>query len=314
MPIFNTYKDKIMWFKNLRIYRFTKEFEFPDQEFEEKLATAPFVPCGKIQPKSYGWTEPMGKHGKMLIHSSGGKLLFCAKQEEKLLPASVINELLDEKAAEIEEQTGSKPGRKQKEQMKEELIIDLLPRAFSRKQNHFGYIDRHNKLLILNSSSSNKAEELTEFLRKTLGSLTIIPIKVNNNSTILMTQWVSGEELPGDFELGQTCELKEPGDDGGVVRCSKQDLLSDEIQAHISAGKEVQKLALKWDNKIEFVLHDDLSIKRLKFSDELQEKVDESAGEDPATRFDADFSLMTLELANFIPRLIEIFGGDKNTD
>lgn len=300
-----------MWFKNLKIYRFTKEFELSDQELEEQLSSAPFTPCAQTQPKSYGWTEPMGKHGKMYTHSSGGKVLFCAKQEEKLLPASIVNEILEEKVAEIEEQTGAKPGRKQKEQMKEELIIDLLPRAFSRKQNHFGYIDRVNKLLVLNSSSSNKAEELTEHLRKTLGTLTIIPFNVNNNATLIMTQWISGENLPPDFELGQTCELKELGEDGGTIRCSKLDLLSEEIQAHINAGKEVFKLALKWEDKIEFILHDDLSIKRLKFSDQILEKLDESAGEDPATRFDADFTLMTLELANFIPRLAEVFGADK---
>jgi len=302
-----------MWFKNLKVYRFTKDIETSDQEIEEKLATAPFTPCGKTQPKSYGWTEPMGKHGQMLTHSSGGKVLFCAKQEEKLLPASIINEILEEKVAEIEEQTGSKPGRKQKEQMKEELTIDLLPRAFSRKQNHFGYIDRQNKLLILNSSGGAKAEEFTEFLRKTLGSLTIIPFKVNNSPATLMTQWVTGNDIPPDFELGQICELKDPSEDGGTVRCSKQDLLSEEIQAHITAGKEVVKLALKWDDKIEFVLHDDLSVKRLKFSDEILEKADDSAGEDPATRFDADFALMTLELANFIPRLAEVFGADKKS-
>jgi len=303
-----------MWFKNLKIYRFTKDIELSDEELEDKLAASPFVPCGKTQPKSYGWTEAMGKHGKMFTHSSTGKVLFCAKQEDKLLPAAIVNELLDEKVAEIEEQSGNKPGRKQKEQMKDELIIELLPRAFSRKQSHFGYIDKQNKLLILNSSGGNKAEEFTEFLRKTLGSLSIIPIKVNNNPTLIMTQWLKDGKMPPDFELGQVCELKESGDDGGIIRCSKQDLLSDEIQAHINAGKEVYKLALKWEDKIEFVLHDDLSIKRLKFSDELLEKVDESGGEDPATRFDVDFSLMSLELANFIPRLIDVFGSEKNSD
>ena len=301
-----------MWFKNLKIYRFTKDIEFSDQELEEKLSSAPYTPCGKTQPKSYGWTEPMGKHGKMFTHCSGGKVLFCAKQEEKLLPRAIVNEMLEEKVAEIEEQTETKPGRKQKEQMKDELIIDLLPRAFSRKQNHFGYIDRQNKLLILNSSGGNKAEEFTEFLRKTLGSLQIIPFKTDVNPSIIMTQWVNTENLPSDFSLGQAIELKEMGEDAGTARCSKQDLLSEEVQAHISAGKEVTKLALKWDDKIEFVLHDDLSIKRLKFSDQILEKAD-SESEDPATRFDADFTLMTLELANFIPRLAEVFGDNNDS-
>ena len=42
----------------------------------------------------------------------------------------------------------------------------------------------------------------------------------------------------------------------------------------------------------------------------IQDQVSETNANDEAARFDVDFSIMSLELANFIPRLLEVFGGE----
>ena len=73
------------------------------------------------------------------------------------------------------------------------------------------------------------------------------------------------------------------------------------------------KLALNWNDTLECILQDDLAIKRLKFSDELLEQADNDGAEDAAAQFDADFNIMTGELARFIPRLIEILGGEQTS-
>jgi recombination associated protein RdgC len=51
-------------------------------------------------------------------------------------------------------------------------------------------------------------------------------------------------------------------------------------------------------------------IRRLKVLDIVQDEAERAAGDDPAERFDIDFSLMTLELRQFIPALVEAFGGE----
>jgi recombination associated protein RdgC len=304
-----------MWFKNLKIYQFSQNFELSDELLDEKLLSAAFSPCTQHQINSYGWTSPLGKisnnTNQMMVHASKDFVLFCAKEEQKLLPASVINDLLQEKIADIEAKEGHKPGKKQRDQLKEEIVIDLLPRAFSRFYQNFAYIDRVNQFLIVDAASSNKAEQLTEFLRKTLGSLPIVPIKPNKPIELILTSWLSEQNIPQQLITGQSCELKDPGEDGGTIRCSKHDLNSDEIKTHIDAGKLVTKLALTWQDKIEFILHDDLSIKRVRLTDTFLEQLDDETDEDALARFDADFNLMALEFSQFIPSLLSLFNSDE---
>ena len=59
------------------------------------------------------------------------------------------------------------------------------------------------------------------------------------------------------------------------------------------------------------MLHADLSIKRLRFEDVIREAEGDTDADDPASRFDLDFSLMTLELADFLPQLLKALGGEE---
>ena len=83
------------------------------------------------------------------------------------------------------------------------------------------------------------------------------------------------------------------------------------MKAHLLADKLVTKLALEWAETVSFVLGDDMAIKRLKFSEELREQNDDIVSEERNARLDADFALMTGELARFIPDLIAALGGEN---
>ncbi|VVT32358.1 Recombination-associated protein RdgC [Marinobacter salarius] len=303
-----------MWFRNARVFRFTKPFEITAEALEEKLQEDAFKPCGPQETSRQGWVSPMGKHSDLLVHSAGGYHLIALRKEEKLLPASVIKELVDEKAEMIEAEQHRKVRRKEKDELKEEVTLEMLPRAFSKNRRCYAYLAPADGVLVVDAGSSKQAEDLASTLRKSLGSLPVRPPAVEQAPAFTFTGWLNESiDLPVSIELGTECELKDTSEDGGVVRCKGLDLQGDEIRSHLDAGMQVTKLSVTWDDSLSFVLDEELGIRRLKFGDTLQEKLDDVDADDAAARFDAAFSLMTLELARLIPGLLEALGGEDRS-
>ncbi len=302
-----------MWFSNLQLYRLTKPFELSAEALAEQLNDHAFRPCASLDLFTYGWVPPMGAYGTELIHAANGHILICARKEEKILPAAVVREFVAEKVNEIQDTQGRPVRRKERDEIKDNVIHELLPKAFTRSTRTFAYISPAEKFVVVNATSAAKAEELLSYLRGSLGSLGVVPVSTRQAPTQVMTHWLVEQEAPAGFEVADECELREKGEDGSIIRCKRQDLASDEIKVHLDAGKLVTKLAIDWQEQLSCILNDDLSIKRLRFGEELLEKSKEVDADDVAAAFDNDFTLMTLELSRFIPRLIEVFGGENET-
>ncbi|MCX7066671.1 MAG: recombination-associated protein RdgC [Methylococcales bacterium] len=298
-----------MWFKNLSIFRLTEAFTLTAEELEEKLAVLTFRPCGSHEDFTLGWVSPIGKAAP-LVHSANGFMMICTKKEERVLPASVLNEMMQEKIEETEEAEGRKLSKKERTAIKDELIFELLPRAFTFSRKLYAYIDVKGGFLVVDSGSSKSAEDLLSLLRKCLGSLPAVPLNTVEKPIATMTEWLISQQTPKDVTVEDECELRAPEEAGGVIRCKRHDLSLPEIKNHLDIGKQVIKLALNWDDRLSFILDENLSVKRLKFLDLIQDQVTETNTDDEAARFDVDFSIMSLELANFIPRLLDIFGGE----
>lgn len=293
-------------FKNARLYRLETPFERDAGALEAELAQRPFRPCGPVETATLGWSPPLGEDSSALVHAVGGCLLMCARKQERMLPSSAVAEALDERIGEMEAGESRDIGRAERRRLKEQIVNEMLPRAFTRSRRTPLYVDTQTGWLVVDAASERQAEDVISLLRETLGSLPARPAMATLPAGDILTRWLLSGDAPPDFIPADACELRDPQEGAGVIRCSGQDLGSDEILNHLRAGKRVVKLALEWDQRLGLVLADDLSLKRLRLDTALLDEIED--GEDVAARLDAEFAIMALQLRELIARFDAIFG------
>ncbi|ADL54241.1 recombination-associated protein RdgC [Gallionella capsiferriformans] len=298
-----------MWFKNIFIYRLPVDCAITAAALQEKLALKPLLPCSGLDKQSRGWVSCRGDD--RLVHAANGQILFALGVEQKLLPATIITRFAKERVADIEAQQGYKVGRKEMKDLKEAITEELLPRAFALLRTTYAWIDTANGFLVIDAASAAKAEELLEFLNKTLDDLPVKPLHTELSPVAAMTDWLAGEAAPAGFTIDRELELRATGESRATVRYANHALEGDEILAHIAAGKRATRLGLTWNDRVSFVLTEQLQIKRLEFLDIIKEESTTLA--DTADElFELDFTLMTGELAKMLVDLTDALGGEKS--
>ena len=305
-----------MWFKHLHLYRLHDAPELSSDALASALQEHAAKPLGNADARRLGWTAPAGRMGGgQLVHEIQSHRLLSALRQERLLPASVVKEEVDELVADIEASESRKVTRKEKTAFKEQVTENLLPRAFVRSQKIDLWWDTKGQMIGINASSRTRAEDILDLLRETLGSLKVTPLSSQTLPIRAMTTWLGDvASRPADLQLGDQVELKAKGDDG-VLRARQVDLDSDEIQQLLESGRQASKLAVSLEGRLSFVLHDDLALKSLRFGDALIEEADHADDSDDAlARLETDFILMAQALSTDIPRLIEWLGGETQRE
>ncbi len=298
-----------MWFKNLCLFRLASPWPITPGKLEEILKVKPLMPCSGQTALSRGWVGPRDEDGA-LVEALLPHLLIAQGIEEKLLPAAVINQVAKDKARSFEAQRGYKPGRKQMRDIKDEVTLDLMPRAFARRKQVRAWLDTEEGWLVIDAASAATAENLIEHLRTTAPEMPSAQlVEPQMALSAIMTEWLAANQAPGRFNIEDECELNGSEDTKSTVRYLRHPLNTEEIGKHIKAGKRVSKLGLSWNDKLSFVLHDNLQIKRLKFLD-MERDDSESHEVDAEQKFETDFSLMSSELRVMLNELCAIIGAD----
>ena len=300
-----------MWFKNIFIYRLPAGCTITAATLQEKLALKPLQPCSGLDKQSRGWVSCRGD-GR-LVHVANQQILFALGVEQKLLPATIINRFVKERIADIEAQQGYKVGRKEKKDIKEAVTEELLPRAFAIQRTTYAWLDPANGRLIIEAASSAKADELLEQLSKTVDDLPVKLLHTEISPVAAMTDWLAGENAPAGFTIDRELELRATGESKATVRYANHALEGEEILAHIAAGKRATRLGLTWNDRISFVLTEQLQIKRLEFLDIIKEE-STTLADNADEMFDLDFTLMTGELARMLTDLTEALGGEASNN
>lgn len=292
-----------MWFKNLQIYRIT-DWKITPAQLEEALSKHALQNCSSMDMQSRGWVSPKAE-GEPFVHTLNQQMLIALGVEKKLLPSTVINQYTKARAVEMEEQQGFRPGRKQMKELKEAVTDELLPRAFALRSKTYAWIDPVGGWFVIDTSNAAKADELLEVLHKSAEAFALKLVRTKLSPTSAMTSWLAGTDVPAAFTIDRDCELRATGDEKATVRYVRHALDADEIRKHIETGKEATKLAMTWGDKVSFVLHENMQLKRIAPLDILKEQ-----GEAAEDMFDSDFAIMTGELSYLIPDVLNALGGE----
>lgn len=297
-----------MWFKNARIFQLPEDFSIDTDNFSEQLSHDALKPCGAQDTASQGWISPFSlSNEELYCLQSGQAQLFTMAIEEKILPAAVVNQKLQEKVEHIKVESGQKPGRKQQSDMKQEIMFDLLPQAFTKLKKMSAYIDSKHQLLIVDSSSQNPAENLVSQLRQTLGSFKATAFGESSAMATVLTKWIIDGKAQGGLEFGSSLILETLDEAKSVIRAKNVDYLNDEMQRHIENGYLVTQIGLVYNDRIEFSLTHDFAIKSIKFTDIVQDQLEFESIESEEQLLDSRFTLMSLELSELYATLFDIF-------
>lgn len=294
-----------MWFKNLVVFRIDAPWTLTATQLEERLARRPLLPCSGLSLQSSGWLPPL--EDGVLVQSLEKHLLIALGTEQKLLPASVVNEEVKARAAALEQQKGHKPGRKVLRDLKDQVTAELLPRAFARRSTLLAWVDPTGGRIVINTSSLPRAEALIQQLRDALGSLAVLPLQADTAPAFTMTQWLLADRVPGRFALEDECELSGGDASRPVVRYLRHPLAGAKLKRHLDAGMQATRLALSWNAQVGFVLSENLQIKRVSFLD-MDKTAAAEKSQNPDAEFEAEFALMTGTLGRFLGDLEKLLG------
>ncbi len=298
-------------FKNAIPYRITEDLDLTN--INELLAALPARKCTGTELSAVGFDNPAGSRGvdgELAMPIPGVSAYFMRlKVNERLLPASVVNEQVAEKLQQIEDDENRLVGRKERSQIKEEVVASMLPKSFL----HSSYIDAFiylgEKLLIVDASSFNKSELFLTALRKALGSLPVVPINTHFNTARVMTELASGSFAFPDRMIATGKFSLEDIDGEKTAKLKSFSLGSGELHEHLRHGMLVTEMSICWRENTEFTFCDEFRLKGI-VSDTFQEEdFDNAYDELRANNF-----ATAKELVAITNDMIALCGGEKEPE
>lgn len=302
-----------MFFRSLVCFKLPKELSANfhamalNGQLHEMMAECALRQLGPQELHTGGFVPPIGRDTEGLCHTIGDCTWIALGSESKKLPPSVVARHLEAKIKLIEEQEGRRPGARTRKRLKEDIVLELLPRLITQFGRTDAYFDAKRNLLVVDTTSRKAAEAVVSQVRAALGSFPALPLNAEVAPRTILTGWIAGEPLPEGLVLGEECELKDAMEGGAVVKCQRQDLQGDEVAKHLESGKQVSRLAFVLDDHASFVFGEDLVVRKLKLLEGALDSLENIEREDLQAELDARFTLLTGEVGRVLDVLSASF-------
>lgn len=300
-----------MWFKQIQLFQLNTPFKHQSSDIHNRLEPFAFKPCMPSMPSSMGWISPLDEEDAPLTRGLNGCYMLTLQIEEKILPSTVVAQAVKDKIKKIEVTEGRKVRQKEKMTYKDELTQTLLTKAFTKLNTLNAYIDTRNNWLVLNTISPAKTDLFISMFQKAFGEC--VEYLDTIKPSALLTHWLKAKDYPAIFGVGETCVLQDPEQTSRVVRAQHQDLFASGLQSLLHEGFDVMQLALCWQDRIDFVLADDFTLRSVSLADDDLLDIKETY-ETRQEKFDADLILMAESLTGLFTDLLQTFSHESVND
>lgn len=272
------------------------------EAMREHLAAEPFAEPLALQLSTCGFVEM--EQGTYITEFPGG-YAFKFRHAQKVIPASVIKQAMADAVREIETETGRKPGKKEKQEIKEGIIAEFSAQAFVRAVDVIAYFRTNTNHLLVPTLSKTIGDKLMTKLVLAVESVKTETIHVSNVTqglTARLKKWLDDgdDDAFGDFYPVNEVDLEQE-DRKVKVKMSSLQQARIALESSLGQGFGVNAIGLSLDGD-EFKLTDDFKLRAIRLAESDQEVQPE---QEPT--FEAQAAIEVDRIGMVVDKLVEMF-------
>jgi len=259
--------------KNIQMYNIDPDWIFDPEYLATAMESRQSREIGRMDLSHIGWGR--FDNGEFIIQT-GEKLLIKLTERKKVVPPAAVKMELDKKVRKFEAREGRCPARKEKNELKDEVMQEILPKALEVSKDMHVILDLKDKKVYVGAGTLKAGDDIAGAVVKDLG-ISIVPYFGSEDMIASMTHWLMNDGLENDetFGIGSSCSMEADLEKKSKVKLSNVNLSSDECREHVAVGYKVVDIELYIPDTVSFTITKDTTIKKLAFDDMFIDSDDE---------------------------------------
>jgi len=259
--------------KNIQMYSIDPDWVFDEDHLLKVMASRESREIGRMDLSHIGWGR--FENGEFIIRT-GDKLLLKLTERKKVVPPAAVKMELNKKVKDFERKEGRSPARKEKNELKDEVMMEILPKALEVEKNMFMIIDIADKRMYVGAGTLKAGDDIAGAVVEDLG-ISVVPYTGSEDMVVSMTHWLMNDGVADDesFAIGGSCSMEGADEKKSKVKLSNVNLSSDECREHVAVGYKVVDIELYIPDTVSFTITKDTTIKKLAFDDMFIDSDDE---------------------------------------
>lgn len=260
--------------------------------------------------RSIGLVPPLTSREELLVEVSIGTFVTAIQINERMLPAKVRDEQVLRRVGSLEEREGRKVGRKEYAELREEVEVELLPRAFIRRTVvPVMFVSPYHMFVF--TSSVKRADDAVAHLLPLLRHARVRPVTPRLHTDAVLRSLALDPHHEEFIQATDNAVLRGP--DGAVVRVKDKDIHDPDIaELLISESYTPKQLGVAFFDEdggtlLTATVDENLQVRRAAFPD-LDLSVDDDA--DHCAVQQAAMILVAQSYRDFINALVVAVDGD----